>query len=97
MLEIVEVPGAVRRAAEEARDALLVTLPRGESSARPGAIRSRQRQQIVLVAAGAVQQQERRPARVRSRNEAMDEAEIVAPCSCRHQTKEGAACARALR
>ncbi len=77
-LKIVEVPGAVGRAAEEARDAVLVAPCRAaRASARPGAIRSRQRQEIVLVAAGAVQQQERRPAGVLARNEAMDEAEIV--------------------
>src|SRR6185503_21270182 len=76
--KIAEVPSPIRRATEKARDALLVDLAARRDERAAGRNPLRQGQKVVLVAARAVQQQERRPVHVPARNEAVDEAEIVA-------------------
>ena len=52
------------------------TLPRGDSKAARGGEPLAERNQIVLVPAGAVQEQQRLAAVVARRDEAMDESEI---------------------
>ena len=76
MLEVVDVPGAVRRAAEEARDALLVHLAARRQQRVAGRDPLGQRNEIVLVAARAVQQQERRRPGILPGDEAVDETQF---------------------
>jgi hypothetical protein len=74
--EIGNVPDAVGRAAEEPRQALLVHLAARRQQCVAGRNPLGERQQIVLVPAGAVKEQKRWRARILPGDEAMDVAQI---------------------
>src|SRR5581483_5768712 len=75
-LQIVQVPGALRAAAEKSDQPALDAASARRQQRRAGCNPFGQGQEVGLVAAGAMQKQQRRPCGVGTGNEAMDEPEV---------------------